>query len=485
VTLDAPCFDLKEASVNKTRFALIAMIMASTTHLSANAGTYVVTNNNDEGAGSLRAALVDAGKADGDHVIILENAGNISINSPLRYNGANPLSIYGAGQTVSAKGNHNLLEATNGADLTVNDIHLIGPGGFSINERGDTGGVSGGKAIFVDVRDDQTGLVSLTLNNVSVSDVANHGIHISDCNLADDCGGGGGGAGEGSTASIAVRLNNVTVNNVGQGRFDADGLRVDERGEGDVHAVIQNSTFSRVGADGVEIDEGQAGSVIAHVSGSAFMNNGDYCDPAILVSLMPAADEGEFEDGQKKEADIPGPVTGSPDDGCFEREVDLYDSGYVEEYEFAIDLDDGFDIDEAGPGDLQATVIDTVIEGNLDEGLDFDEEDGGSIKMTIVGSKSMNNTDDGYKHSEEGDGSVFAHVVNSIAMANGGKGFVFEEEDSGNVTVFAQNANTSQNDDGDDTGFEVVQEDDGNGLFVVSRSSIADGIDSDGVELRD
>ena len=88
--------------MNKTRFALIAMIMASTTHLSANAGTYVVTNNHAEGAGSLRAALVDAGKADGDHVIILENAGNISINSPLRYNGANPLSIYGAGQTVSA-----------------------------------------------------------------------------------------------------------------------------------------------------------------------------------------------------------------------------------------------------------------------------------------------------------------------------------------------------------------------------------------------
>lgn len=470
--------------MNKTRFALIAMIMASTTHLTANAATFVITNSNDEGAGSLRAALVDAGNTEGEHVIILDNAGSISISSPLRYTGTSPLSIYGAGQTITADGNHNLLEASNGADLTVNNIHLVGPGGFSIENRGDTDGASGGKAIFVDVRDDQTGLVSLTLNNVSVSDVANHGIHISDCNLADDCGGGGGGAGEGSAASIAVRLNNVTVNNVGQGRFDADGLRVDERGEGDVHAVIQHSTFSRVGADGVEIDEGQAGSVIAHVSDSAFMNNGDYCDPSILAALMPAADEGEFEDGQKKEADIPGPVTGSPDDGCFEREVDLYDSGYVEEYAFAIDLDDGFDIDEAGPGDLQATVINTVIEGNLDEGLDFDEEDGGSINMTIIGSKSMNNTDDGYKHSEAGDGGVFAHVVDSIAMANGGKGFVFEEEDGGNVAVFAQNANISHNDDGDNTGFEIVQEDDGNGSFVVSRSSIADGIDNDGVDVR-
>jgi hypothetical protein len=65
---------------------------------------------------------------------------------------------------------------------------------------------------------------------------------------------------------------------------------------------------------------------------------------------------------------IPGPVTGSPDDGCFERAVDTYDDGSVEEYEFAIDVDDGFDIDEAGPGSMFVTVTGSVMDGNLDEG---------------------------------------------------------------------------------------------------------------------
>jgi len=468
-----------------TRSRLIASgLLLATTSLAANAETFIVTNSADSGTGSLRAAMAAAGEASGDHVIIVEAPGDIGISSPLSYAGTAPLSIYGNGQTVMAAGNHNILEATQGADLTVNNMSFQGPGGYNIQNRGDTGGAAGGKAIFVDVRDDQTGLVSLTLNAVTVAGVANHGIHISDCSLADDCGGGGGGAGEGSAASIAVHLNGVTVKDVGQGRFDADGLRVDERGEGDVHAVIQASSFSGVGADGVEIDEGQAGSVIAHVNGSIFMENGDYCNPSLLKPLLPAADEGEFEDGQKKEADIPGPITGSPDDGCFEREVDLYESGYVEEYEFGIDLDDGFDIDEAGPGDLRAEIIASTIFGNLDEGLDFDEEDEGSIRISIIGSKSMNNTDDGYKHSEEGEGGVFAHVLNSAAMANGGKGFVFEEEDGGNVAVHADGATTSNNDDSDKTGFEVVQDDDGDGLFMVRMSSIADGIDDEGVEVR-
>ena len=68
-----------------------------------------------------------------------------------------------------------------------------------------------GKGIFVDVRDDQTGTININLKNVRVEGVANHGIHISDCNLADKCGSGSGGAGEGSSASINVVLDNVTI----------------------------------------------------------------------------------------------------------------------------------------------------------------------------------------------------------------------------------------------------------------------------------
>ena len=39
----------------------------------------------------------------------------------------------------------------------------------------------------------QTGTVEVYLDNVGVYGVGNHGIHISDCSLVDECGAGSGG----------------------------------------------------------------------------------------------------------------------------------------------------------------------------------------------------------------------------------------------------------------------------------------------------
>lgn len=445
------------------------------------ADNFAVTNTADSGEGSFRAAMEAASAASGDHTIVVQADGNIAIGSPLSYSGAGALSIFGEGQTISG-GNHNLLEVTSGADLTVSDLTFDGPGGFSIENRGDQSGTAG-KGIFVKVDAAQTGTVSMTLNDVTVSNVANHGIHVSDCNLADDCGGGSGGAGGGSAASIMVMLNNVTVDTAGQGKFDADGLRVDERDEGSIMATILNSTFTRVGADGVELDEGQAGDVIVKSVGSSFIDNGDYCDPGLLEAFMPAEPEGEFDEGTTQEDAIPGPITGTPDDTCIERAVDLYDDGSVEEYEFAIDTDDAFDVDEAGEGSIIAEVTNATITGNFDEGLDYDEEDAGNIQMTILGSNASGNSDDGFKHSEEGEGSVIFFVADSTSTENGGKGFVFEEEDGGDVNGSVVGVSTASNDDSDDTGLELVQDDDGAGVVTVTASDIADGIDDEGIDL--
>jgi hypothetical protein len=100
--------------------------------------------------------------------------------------------------------------------------------------------------------------------NVTVTGTAGHGIHVSDCTLADECGGGSGGAGEGSPASISLTLTGVTVIDTAYGRFDADGVRVDERGEGSIDFVATSSVFSGIGADGIELDEGQDGDVTRH-----------------------------------------------------------------------------------------------------------------------------------------------------------------------------------------------------------------------------
>ena len=114
------------------------------------------------------------------------------------------------GQTIHAMDDFTILESTNGGDMSIHSINFRGPGGFNIENRADLDGV-GGKGILLNVRDNQYGMVKLVLNDVKVSDVANHGIHVSDCDVGAKCGAGGGGAGGGSPASISVSLNNVSL----------------------------------------------------------------------------------------------------------------------------------------------------------------------------------------------------------------------------------------------------------------------------------
>lgn len=462
--------------------AASALVILATAGMAAADGPLIVTNGNDSGDGSLRAALAAAETRDGPVQVLIMSENDITIQSALVYAGIAPLTLIGAGQTIITDVNADILAITNGADLTVSALNFAGPGGFDVENRGDLAGPAG-KGIFVDLRDDQTGTVSVNLSDVIVARVAGHGIHVSDCTLADACGGGSGGAGDGSAASIAVTLNNVVVSDVGNGRFDADGLRVDERGAGDISLVSSGSSFDRVGADGIELDEGQDGDVRVVSRGDVFRDNGNYCDPAILAAFMPAMTEGEFADGAMTESGIPKPITGSPDDNCFERDVSLYVGGSVEEFEIALDLDDGFDIDEAGPGGINAVMIDGLITGNRDEGLDFDEEGQGDIVVSLWNTRAEGNTDDGLKFSEEDGGDVLATMMGVGAAGNGGKGVVFEEADDGDVMVEAMGVITHDNNDGDDTGVEVVQEDDGTGLLKINGSDIVDGVETDGVEV--
>ena len=464
------------------RLALSLILLAASAMTTAHArGAAVVTSAADSGPGTLRAALEEGAS----RIVVPGRVGDIEIFTTLTYAGRAPLIITGSGQTVFTGENVTLLAVTDGADLTIRNLNFEGPGGFDIQNRGDLTGPAG-KGIFVDVRDDQTGKVRVNLSRVSVKGVANHGIHVSDCSLADDCGGGSGGGGEGSPASIYLTCTNCKVEDAGNGRFDADGIRIDERGPGSIYAILRSSSFNGVGADGVEVDEGNDGGVHITAIRSDFSGNGGYCDPALLASFLPDPDEAEFDESEQvTEADIPGPVTGSPDDRCFEREVDLYDSGFVEAYEFAIDVDDGIDGDEAGDGSLWVLMVNSTIDDNLDEGVDMDEEDAGDIVATYVASSADYNADDAFKHSEEGEGGVFGFVRASSALYNGGVGFVFEEEDDGDVQVYVRGTTTVGNDDGE-LGIEAVQEDDGAGVLSVRGSNITEdpGIEVDGVELR-
>ena len=169
------------------RISLSAIAVLAATP--ALADTVLVTSGANDGAGSLRAALATASASEAGAIIVIDTPGDISISETLVYEGTAPLSIIGADHKVRTDQNVTLLAVPNGADLDVTGVSFSGPGGFDISER-DAG--TAGKGVFIGVPADTSGTVSLRLDGVVVDGVAGHGIHVSDCDLADDCGGGGG-----------------------------------------------------------------------------------------------------------------------------------------------------------------------------------------------------------------------------------------------------------------------------------------------------
>ena len=247
----------------------------------------LVTNDKNDGPGSLRAAL----NSGATNIRIRPSVGTIAVTETLIYEGTAPLTIIGSGQTIYgadlSDNSAPVLAITQGADLSITKL-TVDAGGRNAAGPYNRLNQGGGKGIFVDVPVTRTGTVSVDLTNVTVRGTGNHGIHVSDCTRGDECGGGSGGGGDGSPASVDVRLVGVQIEDSGNGKQDADGLRVDERGDGDITFFATESAFNDNGADGVELDEGNNGDVNINVTNSTFDYNcllytSDAADDSALV----------------------------------------------------------------------------------------------------------------------------------------------------------------------------------------------------------
>ena len=427
-----------KCGIINSAFLLTSILFSSMSAMAAS--SYEVTSGNDSGSGTLREAL-----ASGATVIVINGSvSNIIVTDTLYYEGEAALKIIGSGQLVDGSGHSNTLFAiTKGADVEVSNLDFEGDGSFDVFNPG------GGKGIYVDVPLSRVGIVSLSLTNVAITNVGLHGIHVDDCTL-EPCGAGSGGGGDGSAASIHVSLKNVTVDNAGNGGFDSDGVRVDDRGDGDIVFSAVGSTFINIGADGVELDEGNDGDVDVNVRNSVFEFNGGYC-AGILEPLS-----------------FPEPT------GCVEN-----DDG-----ELVLDLDDGFDVDEAGAGSIYIDIKNTTISDNLDEGLDIDEQDAGGINIDLITIETLRNGDEGIKVSEEDNdnlpdvegGDVVANLRHVTADDNGDNGIQIEQAHGGDINVTVNSTDTMGN---AKEGLKVGQDGSGGGSLMVRGSNITDGIDSD------
>lgn len=465
--------------IMKSRLFLATALGVGLTFGAATAQTpLLVTTGADSGPGSLRAALEEASAQENPAPIFVVSNRNIEITSTLTYSGQAPLKLFGNGQTIHSGENVTLLTLSEGADLSITNLNFRGRGGFSVTNRGDEDSAPG-KGIFIDVREDQTGVVQMILEGVTISGVAYHGIHISDCDLADQCGGGG------APASISATLINVTIHHVGHGTFDADGIRIDERGDGDITFSAYNSTFRRNGADGIELDEGGDGSVFATIVHSRFLENGDYCDPTVLGRFLPSVRTAVFQDGEADLSNIPAPITGTPDDRCFERHIEYFESGSVKSYDISLDFEDGIDIDEAGDGDLLFTITDSEIARNYDQGVDLEELDAGNATISHMRSFSDHNTDDGFRTFEAGPGNLTGFFYEVGAWTNGGNGIRFEEEDEGTLSLQIIKGTTANNGEGEQSGIRVTKQGSGEGTISIKESDIRDGIDAVNVTVTE
>ncbi len=104
-------------------FALGISAVAST---AAAENKIIVTNGNDDGAGSLRTALEFAATQRQASKILIATRDDISLNSPLVYDGTAPLALIGTGQRLIGDAGTDLLTITRGIDLVITGLDMPG-----------------------------------------------------------------------------------------------------------------------------------------------------------------------------------------------------------------------------------------------------------------------------------------------------------------------------------------------------------------------
>lgn len=438
---------MKRLSVALTVLSLFALALPA-----AARSQNVVTNANDSGPGSLRTAL-DAGVSP---ITIPRWVGDIELSEPLVWDSTTKLVIRGSGQALTdlepsgdTVDDFDLLVISNGADTSISNLSLRGSGGFDIANKG---GSSGIKLV---VPPGATGTVAVDLNRVSISDVGLHGVHIDDLTNATE-------------ASIELTVGRVRVVNAGIGGFDQDGIRVDERGGGDLVFRSTRSVFEAVGADGVELDEGGSGDVVARVHDTDFNANGNYCSFRFAEDDLEAAGITLLDDFEELAIIIDPADEQAVRDLFNDNEEECLE--FVEddgEMEVAIDIDDALDIDEAEAGSIVSTVVRGSLVANEDEGLDYDESGPGNVVGSIERTMAADNTDEAVKYTELDGGSVKATVTR---FDGPGQDVEFEEAGAGDLDAILVRSTIDD--------LSLVEEDAGSLDSDVERTFV-DGIEGE------
>ena len=287
---------------------LSAMLWASAVHAGA---PVQIQGCGGSALADLQAAVADAGVTQ----IQLKTAGCVFSGTMGARDSEVPLKVDANGATFKLASGEIGLFSSGAGDIKImraNFVRAVDDVGFD-------------HGILLEVPGDASGEIVLEVVQVLVDGADLHGLYLDDLTNASD-------------ASVKLLVESSRFVNNGFSQNDQDGVRVDERADGSITAVIHHSVVDRNSSDGLELDEAGTGDVALQSYRSTYNDNGE--NPNCAAGLT-------------------------------EEEA----------LELCPDPDDGVDIDEADDGTIFATVRASEILGNdLDEdeiNIDMDEDDAG------------------------------------------------------------------------------------------------------------
>jgi hypothetical protein len=268
------------------------------------------------------------------------------------------------------------------------------------------------EGLSIEVPSNATGTVRVRLADVTIANNAGHGVLINDQDDPTTPAPDGD-----SAASVDVSIVGTRFIGNGYSVSDRDGLRVNEGGDGDLKITVLFSQAEDNAADGIEVDERGAGDVRLHMLGCRILRNGPF-DPS--------------------------------------------------------DLDDGFDIDEAGDGSVLGAVALSTASDNYEEGFDFNENDAGDLRVDMLLVEASGNGEEGIDYEEDDDFAGGGDLVTSMLLVKtngnrgGDAGLKIREKGDGSLDATLKGIEASNNLTG---GISVREDAAGTLVSTIERAS--------------
>ncbi|MGE0159472.1 MAG: hypothetical protein AB7T31_08655 [Gemmatimonadales bacterium] len=413
-------------------------------------GDVLVTNGNDGGPGSFRAAVQRANvDASVESIGFLPRVQKVRLETGVTFTGSQPLTIDGAGAMIDA------------SEVAGRAFEVTGGGALALLRLGVRG--AGAEGVAIEVPPTATGTIEITLRRLEIVGNGGHGILINDQrdpSTIDDVQPDSAG----SAATLAVTVTDSKFLRNGYTVSDRDGLRVNEGGTGDLRFTVARVLADDNAADGIEIDERGPGDVVLDMTATVVSRNGKF-DPADL------------------------------DDGF---DIDEYDEGSIVGRVFlstaSNNYEEGFDFNENNAGDLRIDMTLVSALRNSEEGIDLEEDDdfgaagdpfggGGDLVAVMRGVTTVGNGDaaDGaLKIREKEDGNLDVTLSSILSTHNVGTGIFARESQAGSAVVRIEKAISTNNRAGIldpfslGHGIELLESGGGDLTATVSASAVHD-----------